>query len=140
MTNEFLELNGNTQPLMHGNSSFCVLFQHLVGTVDSHFLTCFSRVDDCITSCCSIGKNSFQIIIIYGKSLPTFCTDDQLYANAQLKKIVTHPSNRMEFMMEPGDLIFINNKTMLHGRSSFNDSNRHMLRIRMNKRNYSQLN
>lgn len=70
----------------------------------------------------------------------SFCTDDQLYAYAQLKEVITNPRNRMKFMMEPGDLIFINNKTMLHGRDSFKDSNRHMLRIRMNKRDHRQLN
>jgi alpha-ketoglutarate-dependent taurine dioxygenase len=81
--------------------------------------------------------DTFEKAFDFNKS---FCTDDQLYAYTQLKKIVTNPDNRMEFMMEPGDLIFINNKTMLHGRSSFDDSDRHMLRIRMNKRDYRQLN
>jgi len=36
--------------------------------------------------------------------------------------------------LQPKDLIFINNKTMLHGRGQFTDADRHLLRIRMNKK------
>tara|TARA_B100000497_G_C7695091_1_gene424218 strand:- start:97 stop:915 length:819 start_codon:yes stop_codon:yes gene_type:complete len=63
----------------------------------------------------------------------SFCSEEQISAYGKLKKIITDDLDLTEFMMEPGDLIIINNKTMLHGRSTFTDSNRHMLRIRMNK-------
>lgn len=61
------------------------------------------------------------------------CTKDQIYAYKQLKKIILENENTQKFYLENKDLIFINNKTMLHGRSEFTDSNRHLLRIRMNK-------
>ena len=68
----------------------------------------------------------------------SFCTEEQLDAYGKLKKVITDDLDLTEFTMEPGDLIVINNKTMLHGRSSFTDSNRHMLRIRMNKHKNGQ--
>jgi alpha-ketoglutarate-dependent taurine dioxygenase len=63
------------------------------------------------------------------------CTEQQVEAYRILKNIILNTTFVNEFYLEPRDLIFINNKTMLHGRSQFTDSNRHLLRIRMNKLN-----
>lgn len=61
-------------------------------------------------------------------------TDEQINAYQVLKDVILNNPNTKEFYLEENDLIFINNKTMLHGRSMFSDANRHLLRIRMNKK------
>jgi hypothetical protein len=64
---------------------------------------------------------------------PNLCTPRQVSAFMLLKEhVCTSPSTKT-FFLEDRDLIFINNKTMLHGRGGFTDSNRHLLRIRINK-------
>lgn len=64
---------------------------------------------------------------------PNLCTPRQLSAFRFLKQHVRASPSMKTFFLEDRDLIFINNKTMLHGRGSFTDSSRHLLRIRMNK-------
>ena len=64
---------------------------------------------------------------------PDLCTKQQFEAYQALKEIILNSINTKYFYLEDRDLIFINNKTMLHGRESFTDSERHLLRIRMNK-------
>ncbi|MFY0593567.1 TauD/TfdA family dioxygenase [Roseivirga sp.] len=65
---------------------------------------------------------------------PDFCTAEQIEAYQVLKKIILESANIKRFYLEDRDLIFINNKTMLHGRNSFQDPERHLLRIRLNKK------
>lgn len=64
---------------------------------------------------------------------PNLCTPRQLSAFTRLKECVRSSPSTKKFFLEDGDLIFINNKTMLHGRGSFTDADRYLLRIRMNK-------
>ena len=64
---------------------------------------------------------------------PDFITGEQFEAFTFLVNLVRTTKYRKEFFLEENDLIFINNKTMLHGRGSFTDYDRHLLRIRMNK-------
>ena len=64
---------------------------------------------------------------------PNLCTQRQLSAFSFLKNHIRSSQSTKSFFLENGDLIFINNKTMLHGRGSFTDADRHLLRIRMNK-------
>lgn len=85
--------------------------------------------------------------ILYGKNIrfrvdtiqkaldhnPSFCTAEQIAAFQHLVSILANSENIEQFYLEPKDLIFINNTTMLHGRSAFTDQNRHLLRIRMRK-------
>lgn len=66
---------------------------------------------------------------------PELCTKQQLLAYNVLKEIVLNSPYRMHFHLNENDLIFINNKTMLHGRKGFSDLSRHLLRIRLNKIN-----
>jgi alpha-ketoglutarate-dependent taurine dioxygenase len=73
--------------------------------------------------------DTFEKALIYDS---TMCSEEQMMAYKELKTIITNQSLITELFLEPGDLIFINNKTMLHGRSEFEDSDRHLLRIRMN--------
>ena len=65
--------------------------------------------------------------------LDGYCTQEQLDAYEALKDIVLHSDKIAYFFLEERDLIYINNKTMLHGRGQFTDDKRHLLRIRMNK-------
>lgn len=68
------------------------------------------------------------------KERPEFCTKDQLRAYNALKNTVLNSQKIRKFYLKENDLIFINNKTVLHGRSAFTDPERHLLRIRMNKK------
>jgi len=61
------------------------------------------------------------------------CNEEQIDAYKELKKIVLTSNKIQIFYLNENDLIFINNKTMLHGRGGFKDQNRHLLRIRINK-------
>ncbi len=64
-------------------------------------------------------------------SRPDFVTKEQVEAFESLKKIILECESTIQFHLKTGDLIFINNKTTLHGRSAFTDPNRHLLRIRL---------
>lgn len=74
--------------------------------------------------------DTFEKAIAYDESL---CTTEQINAYKELKNIILNSEKIKRFHLEEKDLIFINNKTMLHGRSEFTDNSRHLLRIRMNK-------
>lgn len=63
---------------------------------------------------------------------PWLCSQEQILAYKALKNIVLSTPFTKKFYLEDGDLIFINNKTVLHGRTQFMDPDRHLLRIRMN--------
>jgi alpha-ketoglutarate-dependent taurine dioxygenase len=52
-----------------------------------------------------------------------------------LKKIVISSKAIRRISLGPRDIVFIDNKRCLHGRSAFKDNDRHLLRIRMNKLN-----
>jgi len=63
--------------------------------------------------------------------------EEQMEAYHALKNIILKTSKTQMLFLQPKDLIFINNKTMLHGRGQFTDADRHLLRIRMNKKSKS---
>jgi alpha-ketoglutarate-dependent taurine dioxygenase len=62
---------------------------------------------------------------------PEYATPEMQEAYKALKELILQTNRTQKFFLEDDDLILINNKTMLHGRSEFTDSNRHLLRIRM---------
>lgn len=64
---------------------------------------------------------------------PDLCDSEQLQAYNILKNIIINSPSIERFHLKERDLVFINNKTVLHGRTSFRDVSRHLLRIRMNK-------
>ncbi len=64
-------------------------------------------------------------------SLPDACTAEQRAAYDVLKGIIRDSPHARHFFLDDGDLMFINNQTMLHGRSSFEDMDRHLLRVRL---------
>ena len=74
--------------------------------------------------------DTFEKAIDYDKTL---CSEEQITAYKELKKIILNSDKTNNFYLEEKDLVFINNKTTLHGRSLFTDEKRHLLRIRMNK-------
>lgn len=68
------------------------------------------------------------------KALPYFAgtiSNSALDAYYQLKQIILNTSRIKRFYLEPQDLLLVNNKNALHGRTAFSDSNRHLLRVRM---------
>ena len=65
---------------------------------------------------------------------PDLCTEEQKSAFSVLKELILNSPSTKNFFLEANDLIYINNKTMLHGRNEFSDHKRHLLRIRMNKK------
>ncbi|WOD06186.1 TauD/TfdA family dioxygenase [Marinomonas sp. GJ51-6] len=50
-----------------------------------------------------------------------------------LKSIVTTSKKIKRVSLTPGDILFLDNKRCLHGRSAFKDNARHLLRLRMNR-------
>jgi hypothetical protein len=64
---------------------------------------------------------------------PHFCTPEQVESFNYLADLVRQTERTQKFLLEEGDLVFINNKTMLHGRSQFEDRERYLLRVQMNK-------
>ena len=64
---------------------------------------------------------------------PDLCTETQITAYQKIKTVILNSTKTRKFHLEAKDLIFINNKITLHGRSEFTDNTRHLLRIRMNK-------
>ena len=67
------------------------------------------------------------------KACNSLCTPQQIHAYRVLKSIILNSPSTKHFFLEERDLLFINNKTMLHGRNQFKDASRHLLRIRLNK-------
>ena len=81
------------------------------------------------------GKMRFRVDTIQ-KALDfdySMCTPEQIEAFNFLVELVRNTQYTERFFLEKGDLIFINNKTTLHGRGGFTDFDRHLLRVRMNK-------
>jgi alpha-ketoglutarate-dependent taurine dioxygenase len=62
---------------------------------------------------------------------PQLIDSDQRKALQVLQNILESSTAVKRFMLEVGDLIIINNKTMLHGRTAFKDNDRHLLRVRI---------
>lgn len=70
------------------------------------------------------------------KALPVHrqgLSEQALQAFQVLKSIVLHSPRMLRFHLQPRDILFINNKTALHGRTAFTDARRHLLRIRINR-------
>lgn len=63
---------------------------------------------------------------------PDLCSEEQLNAYRVLKDIVLNSKFIKTLYLEARDLILMNNRTMLHGRTEFSDNKRHLLRIRFN--------
>lgn len=58
--------------------------------------------------------------------------DKLLWAVEFLNEVISNHKNRKIFMLKKNEIIFINNHNSLHGRTSFNDLERFLLRVRFN--------
>lgn len=56
---------------------------------------------------------------------------EMIEALSFLSKVLTSCNSTDELMLEDGDLLLINNESMLHGRTAFSDTSRHLLRVRL---------
>jgi alpha-ketoglutarate-dependent taurine dioxygenase len=65
---------------------------------------------------------------------PTLCTKKQVDIFKFLKDTIFDSKKVIYTYLENNECLFINNKTMLHGRTKFVDPNRHLLRIRFNNK------
>lgn len=80
------------------------------------------------------GKMRFRIDALERalKIEPNLCTKVQVEAFNYLKGIVLNSKKVQYTYLENKECLFINNKTMLHGRTKFTDNQRHLLRVRFN--------
>ena len=62
------------------------------------------------------------------------CSEEQIEVFNYLKDTVINSKAIVRTYLEKHECLFINNKTMLHGRTRFTDQDRHLLRIRFNNR------
>ena len=68
------------------------------------------------------------------KELGTPLTDDESPRSTTSRRSPRRPDVKLEFTLEPGEVIFFNNCTMLHNRTAFEDDpdparKRHLLRL-----------
>ena len=59
-------------------------------------------------------------------------SDDAITAFEQFTSLIKNSQKTLKVNLAERDLLVINNRTMLHGRTAFSDSTRHLLRIRFN--------
>lgn len=59
-------------------------------------------------------------------------TQDEEWAVSYFKKLVNRSPDRLGVYLRKGDMLFIDNHTVLHGRTAFQDNERLLLRIRFN--------
>ena len=64
----------------------------------------------------------------------SLCSEQQIDSFKRLKRIILNSEKILYTHIENNECLFINNQTMLHGRTQFNDTNRHLLRIRFNNK------
>ena len=60
----------------------------------------------------------------------SFCSSEHLRHFHFLKELALNSTHIKKTQLANDECLFINNKTMLHGRTGFEDQKRHLLRIR----------
>lgn len=63
---------------------------------------------------------------------PAIIDQEQKEALAFLKCCIEQAPNKVTLKLETDDLVLVDNKRMLHGRTSFEDQRRHLVRVRLN--------
>jgi alpha-ketoglutarate-dependent taurine dioxygenase len=71
---------------------------------------------------------------------PELASYDSLWAINYFNSFLESFQDKLVFKLNEGDLIFVNNHTMLHGRTAFKDNNRLLLRIRVRKNTINKVN
>jgi len=64
---------------------------------------------------------------------PKFLNAKQYQAFNAVNEIISDPNNYQHLHLNDNDLIIIDNKRILHGRTAFTDKERHVLRVRLSK-------
>lgn len=67
------------------------------------------------------------------KHCPELVTPDRLWALKYFNEFTNSYQNRFEFKLDDGDIVFVNNHKVLHGRTAFTGSDRLLLRIRIDR-------
>lgn len=70
---------------------------------------------------------------------PSLCSDAHLLHFNTLKQVILNSEHIITDKLKNNECLFINNKTMLHGRTEFEDKQRHLLRIRFYEKEGSEL-
>ena len=55
-------------------------------------------------------------------------TDKEIEALDYMEEVANRPEVRIQFLMEPGEILFVNNCLILHSRTEFIDSSDHALK------------
>ncbi|AWK41975.1 TauD/TfdA family dioxygenase [Photorhabdus laumondii] len=93
----------------------------------SYKIPIFSKMSGRVSSMC-LGAYMRAAAKLQGLALPD-ALDAGLHA---FYEICNRPEFRLEFMLEPGEILFLNNYTTLHSRTEFQDdalNQRHLLRL-----------
>ena len=64
----------------------------------------------------------------------SLCSEQRIDSFKRLKRIILNSEKILYIHIENNECLFINNQTMLHGRTQFNETNRYLVRIRFNNK------
>lgn len=64
---------------------------------------------------------------------PSIVDQEQKDALAFLKSCIDQAHNKCTIKLEADDLVLVDNKTVLHGRTAFTDKSRHLVRVRIRR-------
>ena len=67
------------------------------------------------------------------KCCPELATPERLWALDYFNKFSQSYQNRIELKLTDGDIIFVNNHRVLHGRTAFSNNDRLLLRVRIDQ-------
>ena len=84
-------------------------------------------IDDCIRFRTDVIEDSIA-------HRPDLVDDSQIKALNLLTDIIAKSTATQRVMLNPNELIIIDNKRLLHGREAFEDTSRHLLRVRLRER------
>lgn len=84
-------------------------------------------IDDCIRFRTDVIEDSIA-------HRPDLVDDSQIKALNLLTDIIAKSAAIQRVMLNPNELIIIDNKRLLHGREAFEDTSRHLLRVRLRER------
>ncbi len=69
------------------------------------------------------------------KCYPELATADRLWALEYFNNFLKTYPNKIQFKLDDGDIVFVNNHKVLHGRTAFTGGDRLLLRVRIDQNN-----
>ncbi len=69
------------------------------------------------------------------KACPELATADRLWALEYFNNFLKAYPNKIQFKLDDGDIVFVNNHQVLHGRKAFTGGDRLLLRVRIDQSN-----